>query len=97
MTKSEIWQQHISDWKDSGLTQLEFCKTKNIKTHNFTYWKKQLTLNDSQPRKMIPVSITRTANARLLIGAQIAIELPAEALPDLLLALKDKGLLHAAA
>lgn len=97
MTKSEIWQKHISDWKGSGLTQLEFCKTNNLKAHNFTYWKKQLTINNDQPKKMIPVSITRPTNARLLIGDQISIELPAESLPDLLLALKDRGLLHAAA
>lgn len=97
MTKSETWQKHISDWKNSGLTQIEFCKTNNLKVHNFTYWKKQLTLNDDQPKKLIPISITRSANARLLIGSQIAIELPTENLPDLLLALKDRGLLHAAA
>jgi hypothetical protein len=95
MTKAEIWQQHISAWQKSGLSQLAFCKQHDIKQHNLQYWRKRLAAPVDKPKTLIPVTIARTAPARLLLGSQVAIELPAENLPDLLLALRDRGLLHA--
>lgn len=95
MTKVENWQQHITAWQESGLTQLAYCKQKNIKQHNLQYWRKRLVAQVDNPKKLIPVTITRSASARLLLGPQVVIELPSENLPDLLLALRDRGLLHA--
>ncbi len=95
MTKAEIWQQHIIAWQESGLTQLAYCNQKSIKQHNLQYWRKRLSTQADNSQKVIPVTITRSASARLLLGSQVAIELPSENLPDLLLALRDRGLLHA--
>jgi len=95
MTKADIWQQHITDWQESGLSQLAFCKQRDIKQHNLQYWRKRLAVPIDKPKTLIPVTIARSAPARLLLGSQVAIELPTENLPDLLLALRDRGLLHA--
>ena len=97
MTKAEIWQQHIKAWQESGLSQLEFCKQQNLQQHNLQYWKKRLAPTVDKPKNLIPITIARSATARLILGTQVAIELPTEHLPDLLLALRDRGLLHAAA
>ena len=45
--------------------------------------------------KCCPATIINSVTARLLLSAQIAFELPADQLPDLLLALSDRGLLYA--
>ncbi len=95
MIKAEIWQQHIDNWKDSGLSQTEYCKQHKIKLHNLQYWRKRLSACTKKSRALIPVTIKRSTTVRLMLGSQVAIELPSESLPDLLLVLRDRGLLHA--
>ena len=99
MTKSELWQQHINLWRASGLSQVAFCKQHNLAMHNLQYWRKRLSSSAesvaAKPKALIPITVTSSSPARLRLGAQVMIELPTEALPDLLLALKDRGLLYA--
>lgn len=97
MSKEDFWQQHIAAWKKSGLSQQAFCQQHDIKPHNLHYWRKRLAASVDQPKALIPINVIRSANARLQLGSQVSIELPAESLPDLLLALRDRGLLHVAA
>lgn len=99
MTKSEQWQQYLSLWRESGLSQVEFCQQHNIAVHNFQYWRKRLSpkTEPAKSKRLIPITVRSSAPARLTLGAQVMIELPAEALPDLLLALNDRGLLYVAA
>ena len=96
MNKEDIWKQHIADWQESGLSQQAFCQQRNIKAHNLHYWRKRLATTVDKPNVLIPINILRSVNARLQLGSQVSIELPAESLPDLLLALRDRGLLHVA-
>ncbi|WP_369855092.1 hypothetical protein [Candidatus Thalassolituus haligoni] len=99
MTKSEQWQQHINLWRTSGLSQVAFCKQHNLAMHNLQYWRKRLSPGAEpvvdKPKALIPITVTSPSPARLRLGAHVIIELPTEALPDLLLALKDRGLLYA--
>ena len=39
--KRRFWEQQIQQWKESDLTQTEFCRLHNLKAHQFTYWKKR--------------------------------------------------------
>jgi hypothetical protein len=95
MTKAEHWQQHVTDWDKSGLTQVAYCAQKNIKQNTFYYWRQKLSLCAHKPNKLIPVTVHSAAPARILFGSQVAIELAVEDIADLLLTLKDRGLLHA--
>jgi hypothetical protein len=95
MTKSEQWQQHLNHWRDSGLSQIEFCKQQNIAVHNLQYWRKRLLPKPDKSTAMIPVSVRQAVPARLRLGPQVIIELPTEALPDVLLTLHNRGLLYA--
>jgi len=95
MTKLEHWQQHIIDWDKSGLTQAAYCAQKNIKQNTFYYWRLKLSPRVHKPKKLIPVTVNSATPARILLGSQVAIELPVEDIADLLLTLKDRGLLHA--
>ena len=49
--KCRFWKQQIEQWKDSGLTQIEFCRLHDLKPHQLTYWKKRF-----QPTEL-PVSL----------------------------------------
>ena len=49
--KRRLWEQQIQQWKDSGLSQSEFCRIHNLKAHQLTYWKKRFD------RTQAPVSL----------------------------------------
>ena len=36
--KHEQWQQHIKDWKASGLSQTAWCKQHDLKPEQLSYW-----------------------------------------------------------
>jgi hypothetical protein len=35
------WQQHIDQWKDSGLSQPKFCQANDLTYHRFVYWRRK--------------------------------------------------------
>ena len=96
MTKAQYWQQHIIDWQKSGLTQAIYCVRNDIKANTLHYWRKKLSPPVQKTNKLIPLRVHSSASARILLGSQVAIELPVESIADLLLALREKGVLNAA-
>jgi transposase-like protein len=40
--KIEQWQEVISQWRESGQTQKEFCRTRDIKLSTLHYWMKRV-------------------------------------------------------
>jgi hypothetical protein len=36
------WKEHIRRWKESGLSQSEYCRKHGLKANRFWYWKKRL-------------------------------------------------------
>ena len=46
----KIWLQHIRAWRNSQLSQAAYCQQKNLKYHQFTYWKIKL---DEQPTESV--------------------------------------------
>lgn len=42
-TKQKYWQQHINQWRKSGLSQAQYCKDNSIKESAFSYHKCRLT------------------------------------------------------
>jgi len=95
MSKGKYWQQHITDWKKSGLTQATYFLQNEIKQNTLCYWRKKLSPRANKPNKLIPITVHSAAPVRILLGTQVAIELPVESIADLLLILKDRDLLHA--
>ena len=94
MTKTEYWQQHIKSWQDSGLSQTAYCTSQDLKVHNLTYWRKRL--NPPSRSKLIPLAVPASTAVRLILGSQVIIEVPTDHVVDLLVSLRDHGLLHAA-
>ena len=57
--KREFWEQHIEDWKSSGLSQIQYCRDQNLKLPTFQYWKSKLD-RLSLSRPLIPVTVKST-------------------------------------
>ena len=78
-----VWEQHIRNWKESGLKQSEYCHRHNLKEHQLTYWKKRFQPAAAAPISLVElrleagfqsgISATR-APLRLVIGDQYRIE-----------------------
>ena len=92
MSKTEYWQQHIKAWQDSGLSQIAYCISQDIKVHNLTYWRKRLS--SPSRNKLIPLEVPEPNTVRLILGSQVVIELPTDYVADMLVSLRDRGLLH---
>jgi hypothetical protein len=81
--KRRFWEQQIQQWKDSGLTQKEFCRLHNLKAHQLTYWKKRFDRTEA-PVSLIelqlgsalqpPISPSPTA-LRLILNDQYRIDI----------------------
>jgi len=101
MTKSQHWQAIIEQWRDSGLTQTQFCTEQDIKLHNFYYWLKKQRLEnepDFGHADFIPVSVSTNSyqKVELWIGKAV-LKFDLDTLPDVLAQLKQTGWLHASA
>ena len=80
--KRRFWKQQIEQWKDSGLTQIEFCRLHNLKPHQLTYWKKRFQLAQA-PVSLVelkwepPIQATPCPNPsplRLIVNEQFRID-----------------------
>ena len=84
MTKTEYWQQHINDLKSIDLTQVAYCLQNDIKQNTLYYWRQKLSLSANKSKQFIPVAVHSVATARVLLGTQVAIDLPVNSIADLL-------------
>ena len=39
--KAERWQQHLDEYRTSGLTRKEYCKKHRLNIHQMDYWRKR--------------------------------------------------------
>lgn len=100
MTKPELWQQRIDQWKASGLSQKQFCKDNDLKFYTFQYWVRKLCTSSDVASKssaeFIPVNVQPQSLTQIQIGA-CTIQLPASEAAAFLVQLNEQGLLHAQA
>lgn len=46
--RTQYWRRTIAQWKDSGLTQTEFCRQRKISLPALRWWKWKLAQDESQ-------------------------------------------------
>ena len=68
-------QEHIANWKTSGLTQVAYCQQHAIKPHIFSYYKKKFAAVPATakkdkliPVKLIPEGLLRSAHPLLSLS-----------------------------
>lgn len=47
--KTKYWLSHFEDYRNSGLSQQKYCKSKDLSFWNFKHW--YYILNQAKPRK----------------------------------------------
>ena len=53
-----FYQKHIERWRQSQLSQKEYCRQNEIIPHRYTYWKKRLVDGKSVPT-FVPVPLVQ--------------------------------------
>jgi hypothetical protein len=56
------WPQHFERWRQSGLTQSEYCRQAGLSRHRFKYWRRQLEPTEVRRRRkrasgFVPVQV----------------------------------------
>lgn len=56
--KQIFWQNHVTAWHKSTLSQKDYCKTNNLKLSTFGYWLNRLKKQKSSETGLVPISFT---------------------------------------
>jgi hypothetical protein len=82
--KRRFWSAHISTWKLSRLSQIEYCRRHELKFHQFVYWRRKFCRKPAAPLSLVQVPATAVAQVsgyrlqpaalRLALAADLSIE-----------------------
>ncbi len=78
--KRKFWQAHIKAWKDSNLSQAEYCRKQGLKAHRLGYWINKKSEKPDHPLALVEIPIQKmpvrnNAALRLTIGNHYQIEI----------------------
>lgn len=79
------WRRHVEAWRESGLSQADYCRQQNLNRKTFSLWTRRvrddLSMSKDSPLELISVQVTPSAPAvtteaspillRLAHGAQL--------------------------
>jgi hypothetical protein len=83
--KSDFWQRHIDDWRQSKLSQKTYCLQQDLSFASFGYWRTRLNRKTEARGKFIPVNITgASTSVNVFLPAGVRLEFPAHALTEVL-------------
>ena len=75
-TKQDYWQQHITAWKVSGLSQRQYCAREDLAVQTFGYWQRKLKKETSRPifyPLTVPAACTVTREKPERSGLQVVL------------------------
>lgn len=55
MAKSREWEEVVSTWESSGLSQARFCAEHSVSKTQFSYWKNKLRRSEESTAKFTRV------------------------------------------
>jgi len=90
---SEFWKGQIADWVKAETTQAGYCRQNNLNLSTFGYWKRKFTTPspagfiELRMKEEIPHVSDSVSPIKLLMGDNLAIEVPDRFNPDLLTSL----------
>ena len=71
--KRDSWQQQISNWRSSGLSQNEYCRRNAIALSTFCYWKSKINKEETAQPTFFPLTLPASsseAGLKLLVGSR---------------------------
>ena len=87
--KCKYWQAHIEAWKESNLSQAEYCRRQGLKTHRLCYWVNKKSARPDHPLALVEIPIQKIpvrsdAALKLTIDNHYQVEIADNFLPETL-------------
>jgi hypothetical protein len=57
LERRSSWENHIEQWKASGLSQAAYCRKHRLKAHRFYYWRRRLSASQDGV-SFLPVALS---------------------------------------
>ncbi len=78
--KRNFWQTHIKAWKDSNLSQAEYCRRQGLKAHLLCYWVNKKPVKPDHPLALVEIKAQQIPNRsdiflKLAIGDRYQLEI----------------------
>ncbi len=67
--KRIIWRRHLQSWRDSGLSQSEYCRSTKLSIKCFGYWKRKLSDQIDSPTKFVQLPVEQLFKPSAKIGS----------------------------
>ncbi|MCG5514814.1 MULTISPECIES: hypothetical protein [unclassified Ectothiorhodospira] len=75
--RAELWQEHITQWRSSGLSGMAYCKQESLAYGRFVYWRKKLAGGSAELDGVAPSGFARVASVTGLEAADgLTVSLP---------------------
>ena len=58
-----FWEKHVALWKQSDLTQAEYCRQHNLQEKTFSKWKHKF-MSQSKSIELVPVALPLSVRAK---------------------------------
>jgi hypothetical protein len=86
--KARQWKSLLAEWQDSGLSQREFCRRRDLSFSRFHYWRHKMNQDIGESAEMVRVSDAgevvgkRGGSIRIHVGERFIVEGCEEAEPQ---------------
>lgn len=54
--KEQIWKEHVTHQKESGLSRVEYCRNHQLNYHQFGYWERKYR-EEVASSKLVPIRL----------------------------------------
>ena len=55
LDKKQYWQKHVASWRESNLSQVDYCRLNYLPIKNFGYWKRKESNAVSSQQRFFPL------------------------------------------
>jgi len=55
--KRHYWREHVNNWKNSGLSQKQYCQSRSLALSTFCHWKSRVNAPEAKTPKFYPLVI----------------------------------------
>jgi hypothetical protein len=74
------WRRHVEAWRESGLSQADYCRQQNLNPKTFSLWTRRvqddLTLSMGSPLELIAVQVVPSAPLATTEASAIMLRFP---------------------
>jgi hypothetical protein len=56
--KEQIWREHVTHQKESGLSRVEYCRKYQLNYHQFGYWERKYR-EEVTSSKLVPIHLNK--------------------------------------